>query len=365
VLVAALAAAVLTRGDDEPPVPATLPVDAWAPYWVLQDSTPELALRAPSLRELSPFWYTAVSADSVIPDPNAPGDELDAFMAAARRTGVPLVPSIFDAMPTGGMAAVLADPTSRRTHIETLVDFAASGDFAGLDLDYEQFAYADDRSTWEATRPNWVAFVSELAERLHADGRTLGVSIPPVYDDGRTDESGYWVYDYGGIAPVVDRIRVMAYDYSTADAGPIAPLDWVRTAVEGTAEASGAPEKLVLGIPLYGYNWPTTTFGTCPPAEDVGRTSVTIRNVADLVALRGATPVYDAVTGEWSFGYDLVIDDGATACTQRRQVNYVDSDGARLRIDMAREAGFGGVSLWALGYDDDSLWAAIEPVITG
>ena len=52
------------------------------------------------------------------------------------------------------------------------------------------------------------------AQRLHADGRTLTVSVPPVYDGGQTDDSGYWVYDYGGIAPLVDTIRIMAYDYS-------------------------------------------------------------------------------------------------------------------------------------------------------
>ena len=65
-----------------------------------------------------------------------------------------------------------------------------------------------------------MAFVDELAQRLHADGRTLTVSIPPVYDGGQTDDSGYWVYDYAAITPLVDTIRVMAYDYSVRPAVP-------------------------------------------------------------------------------------------------------------------------------------------------
>ena len=77
--------------------------------------------------------------------------------------------------------------------------------------------------------------------RLHDDGRTLTVSIPPVYDTGSTPDSGYWVYVYAAIAPHVDSIREMAYDYSTTSPGPIAPLDWVQEAIDGTVAASGDP----------------------------------------------------------------------------------------------------------------------------
>ena len=134
--------------------------------------------------------------------------------------------SILDGTEAGVMAGILADPEQRSRHVDTIAAFAADGDFAGIDIDYEQFAFADGRDTWAATRPNWVAFVEELAARLHDDGRILTVSIPPVYDAGQTPDSGFWVYDYAAITPHVDAIRVMAYDYSVpaGDPGPIAPL---------------------------------------------------------------------------------------------------------------------------------------------
>ncbi len=364
VIVGAVVAVIVSLRSEEPPRPTALPVEAWVPYWALEDSLPDLAARAESFRELSPFWFAATGAGSIVVDEFAPADLTDQFMSMARDADVPIVPSIADQMPAGGMAGVLADPTSRAEHIDALVTFAEEGDYAGLDLDYEQFAFADDRSTWSTTRPNWVTFITELAERLHADGRTLTVSIPPVYDDGQTEDSGYWVYDYGAIAPVVDRIRVMAYDYSTATAGPVSPLPWVEQVIAGVTEASDMPEKLVLGIPLYGYNWPVTTLGDCPPSEEIGRTSVTMRSVDDLAQRRAAVPVLDVPSGEWTFDYDLVIDDGTIACTQKRQVWYVDQAGARTRIEMALDAGFGGVSLWALGYDDGRLWDQIVPLLT-
>ena len=201
------------------------------------------------MREVSPFWFNATGVDSIVVDPNAPVDLTAEFIDKAKATDVDLVPSIIDEMEAGEMAAILADPVTRGQHVEAVRAFAADGGYDGIDIDYEQFAFADGRESWATTRPNWVAFITDLAAALHADGRTLSVSIPPVYDAGQTADSGYWVYDYGAIAPHVDRIRIMAYDFSVAEPGPIAPLDWVESAITGAIEATGTPEKLVLGLP--------------------------------------------------------------------------------------------------------------------
>lgn len=359
-VVAAVLAVSALQSDAERPVPV---MHTWVPYWVLDDARHDLTTRAPALDEVSPFWYVATGVDRIGPDPNAPSPLTDDFLAEARAAGVEIVPSVLDGLPAGGMAAMLGDPVQRSRHVDALVALAADLDAAGLDIDYEQFAFADDRSTWATTRPSWVAFVTELAGRLHAEGRTLAVSIPPVYDDGRTAASGFWVYDYGAITPVVDRIRVMAYDYSTSAPGPIAPLDWVARAVRGTAEASGDPSKLVLGLPTYGYNWPVATTGTCPAGRAEGRTGVTARSAADLAARRDGVPVYDETTGGWSFTYSLEVSDGTTTCTQQRKVHYVDGAGAIERLELALDAGFAGGSLWALGYEDEDFWDGFVPLL--
>ena len=152
------------------------------------------------------------------------------------------MPSILDQMPTGGMAAILTDPTTRALHVDAITAFADDMDADGIDIDYEQFAFADGSDTWAVTQPAWVAFVKELAGALHADDRTLTVSIPAIYDPAATvGDRGYWVYDHGTIAEYVDALRIMAYDYSTAEPGPIAPLAWVQQAVDGVNLAV-APE---------------------------------------------------------------------------------------------------------------------------
>jgi spore germination protein YaaH len=358
-----LVAVLLTRDDEPPALRPVIAIDGWAPYWALDDSAGEISRHAGSMREVSPFWFNVTGVTQIETDKNAAEKLTKKFLKNTRDAAV--VPSIVDKLPAGEMAAILADPVTRQRHVEAIIAFAKAGNYDGIDVNYEQFAFADGRDTWETTRPNWVSFVAELAERLHSDGRTLTVSVPVVYDDGRTSESGYWVYDYGAIVDHVDYIRMMVYDYSVQDPGPIAPLDFVRRSIKGAIEATDRPEKLVLAVPVYGRNWPVSTAGVCPQADAnngisvPGKTTVTARSVDDLIERRNATPIYDPVTAEWSFEYELEITDGSLTCVQTRRVHYVDANGVRARMDMAIEAELGGVAIWALGFDDDDVWDAI------
>jgi HAD superfamily hydrolase (TIGR01509 family) len=365
VLVAVIVAAIAGSGDDAlpPRQPGPLDVQAWTPYWALDTALPDLETRANTIHQLSPFWFRTTGVDTIEVEAQTPTDQATQFIETARRHQVPLVASILDGTKAGVMAGILADPAQRTRHVDALARFAADGEYAGLDIDYEQFAFADGRDTWAATRPNWVAFIEELSQRLHDDGRTLTVSIPPVYDGGQTDDSGYWVYDYAAITPLVDTIRVMAYDYSVLSGGPgpIAPRGWVQGVIRATAEVSGDASKLVLGIPLYGYNWVVGTTGQCPATAE-GNISRSQRDMVDLAGRRGATPQFDPTNYEMTFTYDLAVNDGATSCTQSREVHYVDANGAQIRMQDAIDAGFRGVALFALGYEDPQVWNAIDTV---
>jgi spore germination protein YaaH len=328
----------------------------------MEESAPQLDERANVFHAISPFPFHARGV-TIIGDDSEAGADFDEFIDDAQGRGIPVIPTIVDSTAPGVMAGVLADRAERAAHVEAIAGFAADGDYDGVDIDYENFAFEDGRDTWATTRPNWVAFVEELGTRLHADGRTLTVSLPWIIDDERTDDSGYWVYDYAGIAPFVDVIRIMAYDYSTDEPGPMAPLDWVEDIVDAATEAAGGPEKLVLGIPLYGRNWVIATDGECPEGTP-DRQDIRLVNVDERIAERSASPTFDPVTGESSFTYDVDFPEGATdpECTQTRQVNYMDAEGAQLRMQLSVDRGLLGVSLFAFGYDDEALWQGVAAV---
>lgn len=355
-----IGAAVVLR-DDAPPPLVDIPVSAWAPYWTLTEGTASVAAHGTTLHEVSPFWYQANGTSDISLSGNGTAELTLPLIAAIRDTGGKVVPSISDAMPAGGMAKVLADDATRAEHVAAIVELVATNGYDGIDIDYEQFAFADSYDTWETTRPNWVKFIQQLAQALHTTGKILTVSIPPIYDSGTTAESGYWVYDYAAIGEVVDRVRIMGYDYSVGEAGPIAPYDWVRSAVRAAKAAVDDDTKVVLGIGLYGRNWVISTTGTCPATAE-GTTTVTQRNVEELAAKRNATPTYNPLTRESSFTYDLEVTDNGSTCTQRRKVHFIDEQATRERVDLARTERIGGVAFWALGFDSDAVWTAVADV---
>jgi HAD superfamily hydrolase (TIGR01509 family) len=371
-LFGAVAAAVVLLGvgiwwfairDTKPSYePGPFNVHAWFPGWELESELDAFAPRSNLLHQISPFWYEVTGLTTVQLFDDTDQQLVDEFYSEARDRGVPLVPTLTDGTAPGVMAAILADPASRTTHVDAIARFAADHGAQGIDINYENFAFEDGKDTWQTTRPNWVAFIQELGERLHADGRILTVSVPPVYDDERTDDSGFWVYDYGAIAPHVDAIRIMAYDFSTDQPGPIAPLDWVDKIIDGSTDAAGGPQKLVLGIPLFGRNWVIATTGECPPSAAPRVQNPRLGAIPDLIDRRDANPVYNAETGEWSFTYQVSYDEGEQSCTQSREVHYVDAAGARERMQRSIDAGFLGVALFAFGYDDDGVWTNIEEI---
>ena len=360
-VVAALGVGVATimRNDTAAPPLKDIPMSGWAPYWVMPEATATIGSYGGALHEVSPFGYSSTGATDI----NFPGDadELAVLVDTIRQQGAKVIPAITDGMPAGAMAAVLADPELRTRHVMAIAAIAQQNDFDGIDIDYESFAFKDGRETWEATRPNWVAFIEELATALHFSGRLLTVSIPPIYDTERTGDSGYWVYDYAAIGTHVDSIRIMAYDYSTDRPGPIAPLAWVRSTVKAAKRAVDDDSKIILGVPMYGRNWVVGTTGTCP-ADTPGKVDPNLREVAALLVQYGATAVRDEETQESTFTYQRESNDGMNSCVQTREVHFMDAAGVRARVDVAREQRIGGVVFWALGYDTDVEWAAVADV---
>lgn len=117
----------------------------------------------------------------------------------------------------------------------------ATRNFDGLNLDFENIPPRAGEA--------FLSFLRELRERM--PDKMLSVALY-----ARTRAIPNDVYDYARIAPYVDRIFVMAYDlhWGGGPAGPVASLEWGQRVAQHSLRVIG-PEKLVMGIPLYGRAW--------------------------------------------------------------------------------------------------------------
>jgi spore germination protein YaaH len=361
--------------------PSTRPlVTGWLPSWATTASVAAVEGNADLIGEASPFWYTAnASGGTVSVTASVGADTIAAVTASLRARSIAIIPSVADGSAARAMAGALQDPGARAAHVAQLIGLVMDNGYDGIELDYEKFAFSDGTSTWAATRPAWVAFVTDLGNALHAAGKRLALAVPPMYDGTGTSSSGYWVYDYAGVAPVVDSLRIMTYDYSVSRPGPIAPLSFLRRTLSYAVTAVPAA-KISMGVPAYGRLWtarradgtPSVT-GTCPDSGIPGTTSFTsAAAMTYLTSVAGVAPTvtFDPAAGEsvatFAKEYRGPGADGVeTACVVDHVAWWVDGQGMAARLPLVAEYGLAGVAAWHLGGVDQPSWDALRAYAQG
>jgi len=334
-----------------------------------------IVANAAVIGEVSPFWFDARSRAAglvIVPKPAA-GDAATraGIRDQLRAAGILVLPSIVDATPARTMASTLADPAARAAHIASIVSLVLAEGYDGIDIDYEQFAFADGRASWPTTQPVWTAFVVELAAALHAQGKLLSITTPP----SGTRISDYWVYNWPGIAADIDRLRIMTYEYSTTRPGPIAPLGWTTEALRYAVSVVPA-SKVAVGIPTYGRDWLTATTGTCPVGPEAAAAQVsrrvwrsneawaTIATLRANPAVSMPEPTTDPTHGERTVTYTQTLTgalaDGTPAqCTLQRTAWWVDQAGYLARVALVGQFGLRGTAVWTLGNEEAGTLAAL------
>lgn len=237
----------------------------------------------------------------------------------------------------GGAAAAhsfLSADDRRAAAIENLA--RAVAEYDGISIDFEGL-YPEDREL--LTR-----FVAQLAARLRPAGKLVTVALSAKTSDTRTGWAG--AVDYAGLAPHADLFILMAYGYRTSRSstpGSAAPMPWVESCLS-FAVSQIPPRKILLGVPLYGYDWDTTTG---PPARALRH--------PDAMAIanqQGASVQHDPVQQSAYFAYSR---DGHS-----HEVWFEDQVTVDARVALVSRYGLGGVATWRLGHEDPGVWQAIN-----
>lgn len=324
---------IVPRGGG-PTRPGTLVV-ASLPFWNIGPGTSTVVANEHSVNEVSP-WVYGLAEDGRVIDQYPPelAEGVDEQLDRLRDADVPLVPSLANI--TDGkwsyrqVAKVLHDPRLRDRHVREIVDLVQREDYAGIDIDYENLR-AGDRAVFSR-------FVTDLGNALHAEEKTLSVAVFAKDSDAGYDERNV-AQDYAAIGRVADQVRLMGYDFhwATSPPGPVAPVDWVRKVVD-YAKSQIPPNRIVLGVPLYGYDW-----------TDGGAKSVTWLEAFQLAERHRAQPQYDAASQSPWFRY---TDERG----RRHEVWFENAASSKAKFEVARGAGIRGVYLWMYGYEDTGTW---------
>jgi spore germination protein len=318
-------------------------VVASIPYWNIQHGTAVVLANRNAVNEVSP-WIYGLSASGTIESqyPAGEADVVAADMARLRAAHLLMVPSIANV--TGGawdypaIARILHNPALMRQHVNAIVALVQRQNYAGIDIDYEEL-HAGDRQAF-------TQLITELAGALHAHGKILSVAVFPQTATPSSSQSNA-AQDYAAIGKAADQVRIMGYNFHWANSAPgaTAPIGWIRSLLRYATSQMPA-SKVVLGIPLFGYDWPD------------GQASAA--TISWLQALRlsrqyHSAAIYNKASQAPYFSY---VGGGRS-----HTVWFENAASSRAKFEAVKGYGLGGVYLWMYGYEDPATWPALHAVL--
>ena len=283
-----------------------------------------LAESAPYLTFLSPFSFRTDAAGTLTRDYALPDGPLPEGVAGMLTVTNLRARGGFD---SAAAHAVLTDGTAQAAFLENLDAILTSGPWAGVGLDFE-YIYPFDRESYNQ-------FLRLLADRLHEKGLLLMTALAPKTSDGQQGLL-YTAHDYAAHGQSADYTVLMTYEWGYTYGPPmaVAPLPQVRRVLSYAVERIPR-EKILLGVPNYGYDW------TLPFQQ--GRAARALSNTA-AVALAGREKVAIHLDPAAQAPYFRYRDDGGAL----HEVWFEDARSLRAKYALVGEYGLAGVSWWNL-----------------
>lgn len=143
---------------------------------------------------------------------------------------------------------IVTDSVAQDILIENLLQTVRQKQFEGVNLDFE-YILAQDRVPY-------AEFVAKVRDAMSAEGYSTSVALAPKTSD---EQKGvlYEGMDYALLGEAADKVLLMTYEWGYTYGPPmaVAPVNKVEEVVQYALTRIPA-EKINMGIPNYGYDWP-------------------------------------------------------------------------------------------------------------
>lgn len=221
---------------------------------------------------------------------------------------------------------VFENPDAQQNLIDNIEANIKNKNMGGVDFDFEYLAagYADD----------YVELVGRTRGRLRPQGYLTTVALAPKVS---TDQPGllYQGHNYAGMGQAADYCLLMTYEwgYTYGPPLPVSPINSVRRVLDyGVTQIP--PEKILMGMSNYGYDWRLPFVQGESKAEKLTN--------------------YQALARAEYYGVDVQYDEEA----QAPFFTYTSPDGSehivwfederswRARLALVEEYGLAGISIW-------------------
>lgn len=217
---------------------------------------------------------------------------------------------------------IINDPAKKTKLINDLIRACARYGLAGVNIDFEALI--------ETQNEVLTSFQKELYEKMHAAGFMVSQDVSPFNED----------YDQASLARYNDYIFLMAYDEHSSDGkpGPVSSQRWVGKALDQVIKKI-PPEKIVLCIAAYGYDW----------VKGGATTTLSYRQALIVASESEGEVRFNNDTYNLSYSYYDETND-------LHEVHFTDAATNFNTLRFATEYQLAGTALWRLGSEDFRLW---------
>ena len=223
--------------------------------------------------------------------------------------------------------------------INSLFDTVQERGYAGVSVDFEYILPQD--------RIPFAEFVGRLRDAMHEGGYRVSVAVAPKTSAGQKGLL-YEGMDYRLLGENADTVFLMTYEWGYTYGPPmaVAPIKKVREVVE-YAVTEIPPEKLILGIPNYGYDWQLPYERGLTRALTIGNEEAPV-----IAAENGAEIQFSENSMSPWFTY--------TKSGMAHEVWFEDVRSIEAKLALAREYGLFGVGYWNLMRPFRANWVLLE-----
>ena len=290
------------------------------------------------LTYISPFSYP-VNADGSI---NTIDD--DAILAAAKeyRTAPLMVVTNFKDgnFSTETVDAIVENEAVQKTLIDNILRIMKQKGYYGVNIDFERIS--------PKNRQNYNDFLRRVVDALHPEGYVVSTALAPKPSDY---ETGAWhgAHDYQAHGEIVDFVVIMTYEWGWSGGPPyaVAPVDLVEDVIRYAVSVIPS-RKIIMGMPLYGYDWPLPYM---PDGQWARRISP--QDAIKLAAEKGVEIRFDAQTQSPTFKY---YDENG----RQHEVWFEDARSVREKLKLVNKYDLRGVSYWVLGVPFPQNWIVLD-----
>ncbi|MFH2085464.1 MAG: glycoside hydrolase family 18 protein [bacterium] len=327
-------------------------VMGFAPYWNLKKLTPE------SLGNITHFTYfhLLLNGDGTIYSKINKREEDPGYTNYKRLLAGTIdhgdKPLILTFMPESqtALSTILSSSASRAHTIETIRATLTESGATGVNIDFEPLG-----DTPSNVRDNFTLFIQELRTSLTSNVYQLTPMLSISIYPSAAARPRLW--NLAGLTPHTDYFVVMTYDYTmpgSNSAGPNSPLrgsgdlfehDIIKNIAEITKLVPA--QKLLLGIPFYGYEWDTVDSSKYSPVEAKGSVA-SLEHIQKMLEDKTLELIWDRNS---LTPYGIASDSGHIS-----QIYFENETSIRLKLEFVKSAGLGGIAIWALGYEGNLPW---------